>query len=341
MEIVNRDYNVDIFRLIASFFIVFLHVGMENADENVVAIIRTSGRWAVPFFFLVSGYFFQKSLLKGNSGILGKSCGKIFNIWVVANIIYIVVQYAVNGNFDWKHVFPGAYFHLWFLPSLILGTVVIYYFNKVRLSPVITLGISALIILLVLLADSYSAILHLEHGNLSGKVIPLLSIPFMTIGTFFLRNERCKSITNKRIGILLVVFGFALQLIEIWLINIYTGRPMSEHQYLFGTFFLSIGIFILSLSVQYHNKTLGIWGRNYSLFIYLYHPLIIIICYQTSYKALFYGNLILVLPIVIALTTFILAYVLHNYFNFLFLMLNGSFRDAFSFARGKHTVKRI
>lgn len=338
MKVASRNHTVDIFRLIASFFIVFLHVGFEQMNENLVAVIRISGRWGVPFFFLLSGYFFQQSLLKAPLSAVKKTCIRVLSILVTADIIYIIAQYIFEGSFNWKHLFPGAYLHLWFLPSMILGTITVYFFNRLQLKFYITAAISFLIICIVLLADSYSPLLHAGHLNLAGRVIPLLSIPFMTIGTYFYTHEWFKKLLRARIGVILLIFGFALQVAEVTVIKFYTGRPMVEHQYLIGTLFLSLGVFILALSLNFKNETLGQWGKDFSLFIYLYHPLLVLICYQTSYKVFFPGNLIILFPVVIFLLTLLLSIVIYKYFHSLFLVLTGSITAGLKPFSGKKEI---
>lgn len=318
-----RNDTVDIFRLIASFFIVFLHVGYDNMDENTASIIRLTGRWGVPFFFMLSGYFLQKTLTSDSGKKVTKSCIKLISILICADAIYIIAQYIIEGNFNWKHLFPGAYFHLWFLPSLCLGTLIIYFYKKYNLNLLVTFSISILILCLVLACDSYSEILHIQSLVRSSYVIPLLSIPFMTIGTYFYNVEWLKKLINIKLALIFSAFGFALQIIEVHFISIYTDRESGSHQYLIGTLFFSLGIFILAFALNLKNRHLGAWGRKYSLFIYLFHPLLILIFYQINYQAIFVPNIILLFPTSIFFLTLLIGVILEKYCNNLFLILTG------------------
>lgn len=330
MEVTSRNHTVDIFRLLASFFIVFLHVGFKNMDENIIAVIRISGRWGVPFFFLLSGYYFQKSLTKSPSKALWKNCSRIFYILIVADIIYIIALYAFDGHFNWKHILLGAYFHLWFLPSLIMGTVTCFLINKFQIKFYLSLALSLLIIFLVLLTDSYSSILQLKTERFIGYVIPLLSIPYMIIGSFFSNRNWFKNLIQPKVGFLMLFLGFFLQIIEVKLINIYTTRSMVEHQYLIGTLFLSIGIFILAFSLKFKNERLGKWGKELSLFIYLYHPFVILLLYHTNHELIFKGNTVILFPIFVFSITLLVSILIYKYLNRLFLILTGSLKEVFN-----------
>lgn len=325
MPAIKRNHTVDIYRLLASLMIVFLHVGYNNLDEKIVAYIRLSCRWCVPFFFILSGYYFHKSMIKNPDKTIWNSCSKIVQIMILANIVYIIAQYIIGIELSFKQLFPGSYFHLWFLPSLIIGIVSSYLFEKLKVAFDVRLFISLLIIFVILLADSYSFFINLEKLNLGGKVIPLLSIPFMTIGAFFSVKNGPQGRKSTLNGIILIIAGLISQVVEANLIYNYTGRNMNDHQYLVGTSLIAIGVTIIAFSTSINNEKLGKMGKDYSLFIYLYHPLIILLFYQIDVNAIFKNYTIIFFPFVVYTITLILGIILNKYINPIFLLLTGSF----------------
>ena len=48
---------MDAFRLLASLGIIILHVEYPNVPGDIAAGLRLMNRWAIPFFFIVSGYY--------------------------------------------------------------------------------------------------------------------------------------------------------------------------------------------------------------------------------------------------------------------------------------------
>lgn len=57
--------GIDLFKLIAAFLIVLLH-SVETSDFYASGIKYVFTRFAVPFFFITSGYFFSKGLHKAS-----------------------------------------------------------------------------------------------------------------------------------------------------------------------------------------------------------------------------------------------------------------------------------
>ena len=65
----TRDTNTDVMRLIASFFVVMIHVSATGGA--VGSALNSLSRFSVPMFVLISGYYLlQKNL--GISAVLKK-----------------------------------------------------------------------------------------------------------------------------------------------------------------------------------------------------------------------------------------------------------------------------
>lgn len=52
----QRNQSIDFLKGIAAIFVVFIHVKLGGTFGDYIAAI---GAFAVPFFFMVSGYFFM------------------------------------------------------------------------------------------------------------------------------------------------------------------------------------------------------------------------------------------------------------------------------------------
>lgn len=132
---------VDIARYVSALLVVAVHTYpfLEISEEFNTLFIATVCRLAVPFFFTSSGYFFFRKLTGSHEKDVKKLRRHLFRIfrlylvWTVIYIPYTVWNYATTG-FDLFSVFAlvrdfflnGSYYHLWFLPALILGTVIVY-----------------------------------------------------------------------------------------------------------------------------------------------------------------------------------------------------------------------
>lgn len=132
----KRNYSVDIVKLIGAYVIVFLHFP-PNGFAGL--IVLTISRFAVPFFFIVSGYY---SYQKERASI--RHIKKLIRLFVVSEILYFIVNAFQNGPVHWLHStytkaalwnfllfqIPFASTHLWFLLALMLCYLFVMIFQK-------------------------------------------------------------------------------------------------------------------------------------------------------------------------------------------------------------------
>lgn len=134
---------IDIARYVSALLVVAIHVYpfadlSETFNTYFIAIIC---RLAVPFFFVISGYFFFRKLKKDDyEGNLDKlkaylwRIGKIYLIWTVIYLPYTIWNY-VSAGLSWQSLLSwirdfflnGSYYHLWFLPAMMLGMAIVWY----------------------------------------------------------------------------------------------------------------------------------------------------------------------------------------------------------------------
>lgn len=177
MQIVHKENKtLDMFRLLACIMITAAHLPSVFASELTDFYYRQwCFRFCVPFFFICSGYFFERARDKGRSL---KRIG-----WLFA-LSYVLYLPAILGRAEapsdvlsvlrWNLVF--GYEHLWYLSAVLEGMFVWYLLEKI---PVVSklfhrFGIPASFLLLLL-----GALLD-EHYHLINS--PLLQ----TLGDFLL-----------------------------------------------------------------------------------------------------------------------------------------------------------
>lgn len=92
----GRNGSIDLFRLLVSMVIVMIHFGIGVKIYSPV--YNTLGRMGVPFFFLVTGYFyFSKSLnIDFNWQYYKKYMMKTFQIWIFWSCFYIPRLFLVK-----------------------------------------------------------------------------------------------------------------------------------------------------------------------------------------------------------------------------------------------------
>ena len=138
----KRRYGaIDIAKYVSALLVVCIHTYpfYEVSQTFNTYWIQTVCRLAVPFFFVASGFFFFRKItndLSTNEEALlnyEKRLGKIYLTWTIIYLPYTIWDYA-HANFRIYHIFAylrdvifnGSYYHLWFLPALMLATYIVY-----------------------------------------------------------------------------------------------------------------------------------------------------------------------------------------------------------------------
>ena len=141
---------LDDFRLIAVILVVANHT--RSADGEFLWLLTVLRRVAVPFFIMVSGYF----LARGNWRSTGKFLTKTAMLYGVGVLLYLPLNYyagQLSPDFFRRVIFDGSFYHLWYLPALLLGTPIAYYLS--RFKPQAAIPIAGALYLIGLGGESY------------------------------------------------------------------------------------------------------------------------------------------------------------------------------------------
>ena len=251
-------------------------------------------RVAVPFFFVVTGFFLAKSTaeLRGRNRWLRvwSYSQRPLLLLVAWSILYALIPsdwpslrqigYQELASSRLRHLvdspltllFEGGKVHLWFLPSLVFGVVLLTLCTQGgRTLPAIAL--SALLFLLGLAGGSYAVTplgLHLPFSTRDG---PFLSMACLVAG--YLLHAQSPPIST-RLALWLIGLGLLLQVGESWVLWRYFAVPWLQHDYLLGTVIAAMGVFLLALANpdlgrNFHLPALG----QYTLGVYLCHYLFV------------------------------------------------------------------
>jgi len=316
----SRKNGIDLFRLIGAFFIITVHTDYGNLNTYFVDQLRLLARWAVPFFFMATGYFLGNKIENGTLPFqrIQNNISMLITILIVSSIVYVPVNRVLNYRIE--NLLVGTYHHLWFIGSLLSGYLFIwyiYFIKKNRFLPYV----SAIILMLAVFSDSYDQFL--------GKNIEfnfyrfLLSIPFMYIGTLISISNYSRLSKKALVG--LVIFGIAIQILETNYFKSAFGYSAFLHQFLIGTIILSIPLFILSTMIEIKESKLTIWGRRHSLFIYLYHPIGLLFISGCINKVFpnYSGVIQMFSPIIGFMLMLSVAIMLDNFIPAIYRILNG------------------
>ena len=87
----QRNISLDIAKAVCTFMVVFLHAGENNAIETYIKIICTC---AVPFFFLVSGYYLSLNVTAGKTDYVSRQLKKIGELFIIfqMELIHFLIE---------------------------------------------------------------------------------------------------------------------------------------------------------------------------------------------------------------------------------------------------------
>lgn len=127
---------IDYFRVVATFFVIAIHIVPFASIEPRLDAVLTYGlcQIAVPFFLMTTGYFVLGPYWKSSfseSEKYRQFLKKIGVLYAGAILLYApFVWYAKKWpknilDFLKLLLFDGTFYHLWYFPALLLGSVVV------------------------------------------------------------------------------------------------------------------------------------------------------------------------------------------------------------------------
>lgn len=303
----QKSYTgIDAFRMVAALFIIAIHTAPLVSINGTLDYVVTYciGRVGVPFFLMVAGYFVLGPFGTSHVGAvkIRKYLIKLTALYVGATVLYIPVNlYAGKkaagiGELLKAFFFDGTFYHLWYLPAAILGCMLLTLLFA--LCGMKATGVIALILYVIgTLGDSYYGLVsQWNFGKEFYDGIFLFSSytrngifyapMFLWLGVFMAKrnaagasaeadkgykNENAVKMNIRKFTIGLLV-SLALMLGEGVLS--YT-REWQKHN---SMYFMLIPVmyFLFALLLQVRGKSLAAL-RDLSLWVYLIHPICIIL----------------------------------------------------------------
>lgn len=297
----KRINSIDILRIISAFAIVLIHGYGENAYINAVC------RFAVPMFFMISGYFYCVPKKKQKFRIK-----KIFILTIIANLSYFcfaLLRAFLKGNtvsflaevFTFKNIIVLVLFneprfgdfgnHLWFLSALLYCMIIDYfvYGFLAKRKKCFTAVILSLFIGYFVIERCGLMLLDLDFSVLFVRNFLFFGLPYFWIGKLLKNLDVSKIKIKNYMLIMFICLFFILTLAEAYISITYFDFYTARDQYLFTAFF-ALSVFILALKNPLENPgritgIIALSGRKYSLGIYIFHP--IVLAYIVSGAAVF------------------------------------------------------
>lgn len=247
-----RNTGIDAMRFVMASLVVLLHSLPSSTDQNYSIFDTFTAivcRAAVPFFFIASGYFLRPdkgSLLGGVIEPIRKFT-PIYLFWLA--VYFVVCQFTPQHKWTWSPrelLSGGAAFHLWFIPALTAGTIIVS--TGVRLAGLRITAIAVIALASVaLIYNSYYEVLHPPgHATRGGFFIALA---FILMG-YGLKLKNIGSGTGPRLAAAAFAMSLVLLIGEELLISKSSGAPLRSHDFTLATFIYGACAFLLAQRLE-------------------------------------------------------------------------------------------
>lgn len=145
--VAKRVPGLDVLRASAAVLVLFQHVTGEIVSRHhasaSVAVMNGVSWIAVWLFFAASGWLYGRSSAKGDFDLRGwfaKRLPRLLLPYVAWSAVYLLLAYGyarfrgIPAAFNWSEVifWGGAFYTLWFLPSLVYASVVVALLGRSR-----------------------------------------------------------------------------------------------------------------------------------------------------------------------------------------------------------------
>ena len=266
-----RIDSIDAMRVLAMLAVIQIHSPWYSrvnvTSLNPATIADQFARFAVPFFFVISGYLWaSRSSAVGDYWLRSVAISKrvilIFFFWsfvyAIGPSLYLVRQEGLDSllanilsvvyPFDpirfVSAVLQGTKNHLWFLPALAIAALISG--ALLERGRELTLFVLATLLFAVGLAGSaYADAPYGFTSDFNFRNGPFFSLIMFASG--YAIHRYGQDLALLPIGIGLAAGGFVLQLFETTWIYRQWGTPLL-HDYIVGTYFFGLGMSMIALS---------------------------------------------------------------------------------------------
>lgn len=308
---VNKNIDsIYALKAICSFLVVLIHTNFFFK-----CYLSPIYRLAVPIFFIIAGYFLStETEIKIEK--IQKAIKKIFIINIYASLVYIlyrafVIVVICKSSINIKQILffsdlkqfllSNPYCHvLWYLVAYIETLIIIYLFAKCKKEKFLLKAVGVFY-LMGLICGTYN-FNYFDISLEEKRNVFTMGLPFVLTG-IYLRIHKSYFSNTKNI----IIIGYSLLFLVLNYIELYTLRNnnFDNGEYYLFTIPLSISIFIFFINNPsiITSKYLIRIGKNHSLFIFLYHWLVIIIINKLNDKhTLFPNHIEFIIIVIITLT---------------------------------------
>lgn len=319
----NRSLGIDQFRVLAAVMVVAIHTfpfaGISETLNQVVTL--TLFRVAVPFFFMVTGYYvlgpYSERKNYPKSWRIYQAILETAKMYLFVCLLYLPLSFYTGAlSFSMPvsellkiFIFDGPLYHLWYFPAVILGLILSRYLLK-KFTFSFALVVAILLYLIGLAGDSYYSFAAQLHGLKAFYLMLFHLFDYTRNGLFFTplflilgAQLYLKRSVQFSYPVAKLVVSLLFLAVEGFLLHRFT-KVRHDSMYLA----LPVASYYLFIWVKsWQPKLVFPRAKEYSLGLYILHPLSILLLYYGAKPFPFLKNnlvqFFLTLVITVGLTT--------------------------------------
>lgn len=308
---------IDNFRLAAALLIVAIHTAPLESFSSTADFLVTYcfGRIAVPFFLMVTGFFvlapYQRAIgnFKGNESAfrkktrrhrfaehsseqmeyagykVSKFLKKTAVLYGIATILYLPVKFysgqiSLNvGGWLKELFFDGTFYHLWYLPAVLMGCLLLIGLMQVC-NPLVISFVTVVLYIIGMLGDSYYQLVS-NVSFLKSLYEGIFKISSYTRnGIFFAPVFLWMGVVvangKIRMTVRYAATGFAVSMAGMLAEGFLTYTFQWQKHNSMYLLLLPVMFFLFGLLLTVRGKTFKM-VRDLSMCVYIIHPLCIVL----------------------------------------------------------------
>ncbi|WP_430608190.1 alanine racemase [Enterococcus sp. DIV2379] len=314
----KKNQGIEQFRVILAMMVVAIHcLPLHRLWPNGdILITLTLFRIAVPFFFMISGYYVFSDLATQNSYPARQRIWlfikKQLQVYLIATLLFLPIAWysGILGlnmpldTFIQTLLVNGILYHLWYFPAIITGGLLVMgLLTRLSFKQVFFIAVGLYVVGLggdswsglaaqTPITPLYSLIFQLLDGTRNGIFFAPL---FLILGVLARRFAK-KPASPHRYSYLMI--SLICLLLESYLLHHFT-TPKHDSMYVFLPFVL---LFLFPIIQQWQAPMIWKQAGRLSLWLYLLHPYTIAVTHFLSQKLPLLQNNLINFLVVLGLT---------------------------------------
>ncbi len=263
----ERNITLDYFKIFLSILVVTIHAQPLFYNHTLSGWLISNGiaRIAVPCFFVINGFYLHSKINSDTKSMI-KWVKRMLIIYVTWMLIYLPILINADLTSTLISLVTGIY-HLWYLPALIGGGLLLFAVKKVIKNNNILLALAiALFFIGLYIQDNFFIIAHSGYRTHLYRNMFFMGFPFLFLGYYIQEKKDKLSKFNPFLLLFILLTGLALLLFE----SEYVSHYNNKKDFLAGIILIAPALFLLLLKYSKYKPNDGYIGLIASGIYYLH-----------------------------------------------------------------------